>query len=158
MMSDYHEPVNIGNPTEMSILEFADVVNELDFVDQLETYEDHLDVFLTPEGGDVPALVRARELSERDGPEAALSRTDDIVALGRRFTEVIRHLDDEPAPWIAAQLDRIVAEGQVELFFPGRAKRIDFLNNIILERGCEDDKRCRFHAEVHFVIIANMGK
>ena len=29
MMSDFHEPVNIGNPDEMSIREFADLVNEL---------------------------------------------------------------------------------------------------------------------------------
>ena len=29
LMSDYNEPVNIGNPTEMSILEFAQVVNEM---------------------------------------------------------------------------------------------------------------------------------
>jgi len=29
MMSDYHEPVNIGNPSETSILEFADLVNGL---------------------------------------------------------------------------------------------------------------------------------
>jgi dTDP-glucose 4,6-dehydratase len=29
MMSDYHEPVNIGNPSETSILEFANLVNEL---------------------------------------------------------------------------------------------------------------------------------
>lgn len=29
MMSDFHEPVNIGNPSETSILEFANLVNEL---------------------------------------------------------------------------------------------------------------------------------
>lgn len=29
MMSDFHEPVNIGNPFEISIAEFADLVNEL---------------------------------------------------------------------------------------------------------------------------------
>ena len=29
MMSDYHEPVNIGNPDEMSIREFADLVNDV---------------------------------------------------------------------------------------------------------------------------------
>ncbi|MBW6464933.1 MAG: SDR family oxidoreductase [Brevefilum sp.] len=29
MLSDYHEPVNIGNPNEISICEFADLVNEL---------------------------------------------------------------------------------------------------------------------------------
>lgn len=29
MMSDYHEPVNIGNPDEISIVELADLVNEL---------------------------------------------------------------------------------------------------------------------------------
>lgn len=29
MFSDYHEPVNIGNPNEISILEFANLVNEL---------------------------------------------------------------------------------------------------------------------------------
>lgn len=29
MMSDFHEPVNIGNPSEMSIREFADLVNDL---------------------------------------------------------------------------------------------------------------------------------
>jgi dTDP-glucose 4,6-dehydratase len=29
LMSDYNEPVNIGNPSEISILEFADVVNTL---------------------------------------------------------------------------------------------------------------------------------
>ncbi len=29
MMSDFHEPVNIGNPTETSILEFAQLVNEI---------------------------------------------------------------------------------------------------------------------------------
>lgn len=29
MMSDFHEPVNIGNPTETSILEFAELVNDL---------------------------------------------------------------------------------------------------------------------------------
>jgi dTDP-glucose 4,6-dehydratase len=29
MMSDFHEPVNIGNPSETSILEFANSVNEL---------------------------------------------------------------------------------------------------------------------------------
>lgn len=29
MMSDFHEPVNIGNPNEISIGEFADLVNEL---------------------------------------------------------------------------------------------------------------------------------
>jgi dTDP-glucose 4,6-dehydratase len=29
MMSDYHEPVNLGNPNEISICEFADLVNEL---------------------------------------------------------------------------------------------------------------------------------
>lgn len=29
MMSDFHEPVNIGNPTETSILEFAELVNSL---------------------------------------------------------------------------------------------------------------------------------
>lgn len=29
MMSDFHEPVNIGNPNEMSIREFADLVNDL---------------------------------------------------------------------------------------------------------------------------------
>lgn len=29
MLSDFHEPVNIGNPSEMSIKEFADLVNEL---------------------------------------------------------------------------------------------------------------------------------
>jgi dTDP-glucose 4,6-dehydratase len=29
LMSDYAEPVNIGNPTEMTILEFATVVNEI---------------------------------------------------------------------------------------------------------------------------------
>lgn len=29
MMSDYHEPVNIGNPSETSILEFAKLVNNL---------------------------------------------------------------------------------------------------------------------------------
>ncbi len=29
MMSDYHEPVNIGNPQETSILEFAKVINEI---------------------------------------------------------------------------------------------------------------------------------
>jgi dTDP-glucose 4,6-dehydratase len=29
LMSDYHEPVNIGNPHEMSILEFAEAVQEV---------------------------------------------------------------------------------------------------------------------------------
>lgn len=29
LMSDFNEPVNIGNPSEMSILDFANVVNEL---------------------------------------------------------------------------------------------------------------------------------
>jgi dTDP-glucose 4,6-dehydratase len=29
MMSDYHEPVNIGNPNEISIKDFADLVNNL---------------------------------------------------------------------------------------------------------------------------------
>jgi dTDP-glucose 4,6-dehydratase len=29
MMSDFHEPVNIGNPAETSILDFAELVNEL---------------------------------------------------------------------------------------------------------------------------------
>lgn len=29
MFSDYHEPVNIGNPNEISILEFANLVNKL---------------------------------------------------------------------------------------------------------------------------------
>jgi len=29
MMSDFHEPVNIGNPNETSICEFADLVNDL---------------------------------------------------------------------------------------------------------------------------------
>lgn len=29
LLSDFHEPVNIGNPYEMTILEFAEVVNEL---------------------------------------------------------------------------------------------------------------------------------
>lgn len=29
MMSDYHQPVNIGNPDEISILEFADLVNNM---------------------------------------------------------------------------------------------------------------------------------
>lgn len=29
MMSDYHEPVNLGNPDEISICEFSDLVNEL---------------------------------------------------------------------------------------------------------------------------------
>ncbi|MBC8170951.1 MAG: GDP-mannose 4,6-dehydratase, partial [Anaerolineae bacterium] len=29
VFSDYHEPVNIGNPHEMTILEFAQVINEL---------------------------------------------------------------------------------------------------------------------------------
>jgi dTDP-glucose 4,6-dehydratase len=29
LMSDFNEPVNIGNPTEMTILEFAQVVNEI---------------------------------------------------------------------------------------------------------------------------------
>jgi dTDP-glucose 4,6-dehydratase len=29
MMSDYHEPVNLGNPSEIRICEFADLVNEL---------------------------------------------------------------------------------------------------------------------------------
>jgi dTDP-glucose 4,6-dehydratase len=29
LMSDYSEPVNIGNATEMTILEFAQVVNEM---------------------------------------------------------------------------------------------------------------------------------
>jgi len=29
MMADYHEPVNIGNPSETSILEFANLVNDL---------------------------------------------------------------------------------------------------------------------------------
>jgi dTDP-glucose 4,6-dehydratase len=29
MMSDYHEPVNIGNPQETSILEFAKVINDI---------------------------------------------------------------------------------------------------------------------------------
>jgi dTDP-glucose 4,6-dehydratase len=29
MKSDYHEPVNLGNPNEISIREFADLVNEL---------------------------------------------------------------------------------------------------------------------------------
>jgi dTDP-glucose 4,6-dehydratase len=30
MMSDYHEPVNIGNPEEISICDLAQLVNELD--------------------------------------------------------------------------------------------------------------------------------
>jgi len=29
MMSDFHEPVNIGNPNETSIKEFADIINEI---------------------------------------------------------------------------------------------------------------------------------
>lgn len=29
MLSDYHDPVNIGNPDEMTILQFAQVVNEI---------------------------------------------------------------------------------------------------------------------------------
>jgi dTDP-glucose 4,6-dehydratase len=29
LLSDYHEPVNIGNPTETSILEFAQVINQM---------------------------------------------------------------------------------------------------------------------------------
>jgi len=29
LISDYHEPVNIGNPSETSILEFAEVINKL---------------------------------------------------------------------------------------------------------------------------------
>lgn len=29
LLSDFNDPVNIGNPTEMSILEFAEVVNEM---------------------------------------------------------------------------------------------------------------------------------
>jgi dTDP-glucose 4,6-dehydratase len=29
MLSDYHEPVNIGNPNEISIQEFADLINGL---------------------------------------------------------------------------------------------------------------------------------
>ncbi len=28
MMSDYHEPVNLGNPNEISVIEFADLVNK----------------------------------------------------------------------------------------------------------------------------------
>lgn len=29
MLSDYHEPVNIGNPDETSILEFAEIINQI---------------------------------------------------------------------------------------------------------------------------------
>ena len=29
MLSDYHEPVNIGNPDEISILEFAEMINQI---------------------------------------------------------------------------------------------------------------------------------
>ncbi len=29
LISDYHEPINIGNPEEMTILEFAETINEL---------------------------------------------------------------------------------------------------------------------------------
>ncbi|ETA67442.1 nucleoside-diphosphate-sugar epimerase [Methanolobus tindarius DSM 2278] len=40
MMSDFYEPVNIGNPSEMSILEFAETVIKITNSDSKITYKD----------------------------------------------------------------------------------------------------------------------
>ncbi len=40
LMSDYHEPVNIGNPSEITIGEFAEEIIQLTGTDQKVTYQD----------------------------------------------------------------------------------------------------------------------
>ncbi len=40
LMSDYHEPVNIGNPSEITIGEFAEEIIQLTGTDQKVTYKD----------------------------------------------------------------------------------------------------------------------
>jgi dTDP-glucose 4,6-dehydratase len=59
--ADFHEPVNIGNPTEMNIVEFARLVNELTANEAGITYEDDKRIKGDPQTRQ-PDIARARRL------------------------------------------------------------------------------------------------
>ncbi len=61
LLSDYNDPVNIGNPTEMSILEFAQVVNELTGNPAGIVFEEGKRIAGDPQTRQ-PDITRAREL------------------------------------------------------------------------------------------------
>ena len=61
LMSDFVEPVNIGNPHEMTILEFAHLVNELTDNPAGITYKEDLRIKGDPQTRQ-PNITRAREV------------------------------------------------------------------------------------------------
>lgn len=61
LMSDYNDPVNIGNPTEMSILEFAHVVNDLTGNVEDIVFKEHLRIAGDPQTRQ-PDISRARSV------------------------------------------------------------------------------------------------
>ncbi|MBN1563182.1 MAG: SDR family oxidoreductase [Anaerolineae bacterium] len=61
LMSDYNDPVNIGNPTEMSILEFSNIVNELTNCTSGIVFKEHLRIAGDPQTRQ-PDITRARNV------------------------------------------------------------------------------------------------
>lgn len=61
VVSDYHEPVNIGNPVELTILQFAEVVNQLTDNPAGIVYKPSLRISDDPQTRK-PDITRAREV------------------------------------------------------------------------------------------------
>lgn len=84
-ITDFHEPVNIGNPTEMNIVDFARLVNELTGNEAGITFEEDKRIKGDPQKRQ-PDISRARRLLDwepkvdlREGLELTIAHFKDLV-------------------------------------------------------------------------------
>jgi len=83
LMTDFHDPVNLGNPTEMNIVEFARLVNELTQNPAGITFQEQSRIAGDPQQRQ-PDITRARQLL---GWEPRISLPEGLEMTIRYFRE-----------------------------------------------------------------------
>lgn len=85
LMTDFHDPVNLGNPTEMNIIEFARLVNQLTQNPAGITFQEQARIAGDPQQRQ-PDITRARQLL---GWEPRVSLPEGLEMTIRYFRELV---------------------------------------------------------------------
>lgn len=85
LMTDFHDPVNLGNPTEMNIIEFARLVNQLTQNPAGITFQEQARIAGDPQQRQ-PDITRARQLL---GWEPRVSLPEGLEMTIRYFRELM---------------------------------------------------------------------
>lgn len=85
LMTDFHDPVNLGNPTEMNIIEFARLVNQLTQNPAGITFQEQARIAGDPQQRQ-PDITRARQLL---GWEPRVSLLEGLEMTIRYFKELM---------------------------------------------------------------------